>query len=472
MKIERLKSILLIMLVISSIVLTANNWYDKELWPEGYSLFSGIKKHFSNENENIAKAFNPTEEVLRPAQIIINKLNNHILYTKSSGNYEDLCDEITALLDVAFSSHAFTDSNVEEWNNRLKTDSCYFSYPVIYDATYFSSQLSGIYPGKTRYFREFLVSVDQIIPSTLYLYIKDPESDNIEKIQLEYEGNRIDELIKDAQNNSTDVSYFSFELNFNNADESGVKDHVIIDGNVLINIAEKRIQSIRENNVFEDIALNDTMCKSILEIFNYNTSGIRKYVEADNSVVFVENYGTLKLHSNGILDYKSLDSTNGITLEGNSVNACLNSCITFVNKITSVIPTNGMYYEITSDIHDINSKSFTLTFDYFINDNQIIMPHERYQIKNAVSVTVENGKITSYTQLFNSFELIGTETNLRSAIDAIDMLEYENKKDNEVVTDIFSAYSYNADTEIWQPHWYVENSDGNISTISMNTEVQ
>jgi hypothetical protein len=68
------------------------------------------------------------------------------------------------------------------------------------------------------------------------------------------------------------------------------------------------------------------------------------------------------------------------------------------------------------------------------------MPHDRYQLKNAITVTVENGKITSYTQLFNSFELIGTETNLRSAIDAIDRLNTLDNADAVTVSDIFVAY--------------------------------
>ena len=86
MKIERLKSILLIILVISSIVLTANKWYSKELWPEGYSFFSNVKKLFSQDKTGKSTSINPNEEILNPAKIIINTLNNHVLFTKSSGD--------------------------------------------------------------------------------------------------------------------------------------------------------------------------------------------------------------------------------------------------------------------------------------------------------------------------------------------------------------------------------------------------
>ena len=47
MKIERFKSILLVLLVISSIVLTINKWFNEKLWPEGYNFFAVITDKFS-----------------------------------------------------------------------------------------------------------------------------------------------------------------------------------------------------------------------------------------------------------------------------------------------------------------------------------------------------------------------------------------------------------------------------------------
>ena len=190
-------------------------------------------------------------------------------------------------------------------------------------------------------------------------------------------------------------------------------------------------------------------------------------------MVFVENYGTLKLHSTGLLEYKSTDKTKGIELDNSSVNSCINSCITFVNDVTGLMDTGkSMYFEISSDIHDIQSRSFTLSFDYYINDSKIIIPEDRYQTKNAITVEVENGTVVSYTQVFNKFSPLSDEIGCGSAIDAIDRLETGSADISGSITDIFAAYSYNKDLSDWVALWCIEDSKGNISTISPKADVQ
>lgn len=466
MKIERLKSILLVILVISSIILTANKWFDEELWPEGYNFFSDVKIRLAGDNTK--DKFSPNEEILRPTKIIVNNLSSHVLYTKSSENYEEISREITSILSASLKSDKISEVENEEWNNLLKLKSCYFSYPVMYDASYFASQLSTIYSGKVKYFKEFIVTEDSRIPTLSHLYLKDSVSQTVERIIVDYDTKMIDKFIEQAKNENSEISYYSFELNFDTEAESKIKDHVIIERDVLINISEKYLPALSEINSFKNIAYDSSLYTDILSYFRFNTSGIRKYVESDNSMVFVENYGTLKLHSNGVLEYKSNDKTKGIKLDNTSVNACLNSCITFVNGAADLMEKNSlMYYEISSDIHDIQSLSFNMTFDYYINDSKIIINDKRYSTKNAISVEVENGAIVSYTQVFNSYEPYQAPISCGSAINAIDNLESDIAPEGEKITDIFTAYCYDKQG-IWIPLWYIKDSKGNTTAIAAN----
>lgn len=463
MKIERLKSILLIILVISSIILTANKWFNEELWPEGYSFFSDVKNRLAG-SDNETK-FSPNEEILRPAKIIFNNLSGHVLYTKSSQNYGEISSEITSVLAAALKSERISKVDSEEWNNLLKLKSCYFSYPVMYDASYFASQLSNSYGGKVRYLKEFIICEDARIPTLTHLYVKDSMTEDVERIIVDYDSKTIKAFIDDAKNENAEINYYSFELNFDSETDSKIKDHVVIERDVLINITEKYLPRLSERNHFKNIAQDDSLYTDILSYFRFNTSGIRKYTESDNSMVFVENYGTLKLHSNGVLEYKSNDKTKGIKLDNTSVNACLNSCMTFVNGVSSLIDKNPlMYYEISSDIHDIQSLSYKMTFDYYINDSKIIFSEKKHMTKNAISVEVENGAIVSYTQVFSSYEPYQQALNCGSAINAIDRLESVDTPDIGKVADLFTAYRYD-EQGIWIPLWYVEDSKGNTTAI-------
>ena len=232
----------------------------------------------------------------------------------------------------------------------------------MYHSGYFSSQLSLTYNGKSNHFREFLIASDKRLPSLMYVYIKDDETKEIEKVKINYDSQAISTLLKKKDFVSSDTNYYSFELNFDTNENNNVEEHVVIDHDVLINISEKRVNGITERNLFSNISSEPQLYSAILPHFKYNTSNIRKYTESDNSVVFVENYGTLKLHSNGVLEYLSVDENKGIDLEADSISGCLNSCITFVNDLTQLMNNDkSMYFEISSDIHNIRSKSFSIT---------------------------------------------------------------------------------------------------------------
>ncbi len=469
MKIERLKSILLIILVISSILLTANKWFDEELWPGGYSFFSDAKNRISGDSGKQDSEFNPNEEILRPGKIIINNLNNHILYTKAQENYDIISREITDILSAAFDSANMQESSVDEWNSHLQAQSCYLIYPVVYDASYFASQLSKKYKGSIKYFKEFVIAEDARISSAMYLYIKDAMDGKIEKLRLNYEDSHIDYLIENAPLLNEEINYYSFELNFNTSGDDSKGNHAIINDNVLINISGKKTNKIIEKNLFYNIVANEELYTNILSKFNFNTSTIRKYIEADDSMVFVENYGTLKLHSNGMLEYKSTDKTKGIELNSGSIRSTLNSCIGFVNYVTASMDIgSGIYYEISSDIHDIKTKSFSMSFDYYINDSKIIIPEKRYSAKNAVNVEVADGKIVSYSQIFLGYDISEEMQSCGSAIDAIDQIDDEDKRqdtDSETISDIFTAYSYDTDRQQWISGWYIQNSKGSYIPI-------
>jgi len=465
MKFERFKSILLIMLVISSIVLTGNKWFNEELWPGGYDFFSRVKLLFSSDDTDNLISFNPNEKILKPSKIIINSSGNHNLFTKSSDKYQIFYEELVEIMRLGIASDKFETSSIEEWNANLQSKSCYFTYPVAYNSGYFSSQLSTKYSGGFSGFKEFLVLSDLRLPSVVHLYIKDVYSNNVQKSKIPFESNIISSAIENLQSSDGNMTYYSFELNFDSNNDDSVEQAIIIDPDVLISISPKYLPDIKENRLFYNIHENDILYNKILSLFGYNTSNIRKYVESDNSIVFVENYSTLKLHTNDLLDYRSVNSNNGIRLDGASIYDSMNSCITFVNNVMECLNlSDGMYYEISSDIGDVNSKTFTMTFDYYLNDNMIVIPSGNYPISHAVVVEVSNGKITSYQQICKTFYGSGDSILCSSAIEAIDKIPSKTGG-GSTISDIFLAYSFDISTYKWNPLWYIEDSNGEFYTI-------
>ncbi|MBE7050577.1 MAG: hypothetical protein E7394_07425 [Ruminococcaceae bacterium] len=467
MKFERMKTILLVLLVISSIVLTINKWFNEKLWPEGYNFFSDVKNFFfSSDDDKKEYLFDPVEEILKPSEIIVNNSQNHILYTKSSEYYQNFFAEIKDIIELVSSDYTNDKCKIEEWNNALKGKSYYFSYPVKYNSDYFFSRDKKIYKGDIKAVKEFAVVNDIRIPSLVYVYIKDAETGDIFKQEISYESKMLEIISDNSAIQSDETNYFSFELKFDSEKQGTVTQPIIIDPDVLISITPKTLSSITEENLFDAISENKQIYNSILSEFGYNTSSIRKYVESDNSVVFVENYGTLKFHSDGVLEFKSIDNSKGIELGGDTAYECLNSCISFVDAITEHIPfAEGMNWQLSSDIPDVKSKTFTLVFDYYVNDNMLVTPFELYNMKNSIIVEVVSGKIVKYQQLCRSYSSINQFVTCPSVIDAIDAIEQQLYLPDNIISDIFTAYTYDSINGIWYPAWYVENSHGDIASI-------
>ena len=57
------------------------------------------------------------------------------------------------------------------------------------------------------------------------------------------------------------------------------------------------VEFLSKNNIIEKIA----------QIFNVNANTVNRYTEADETVVYVENNATLKIHTDGIVEYKARD---------------------------------------------------------------------------------------------------------------------------------------------------------------------
>ena len=189
-------------------------------------------------------------------------------------------------------------------------------------------------------------------------------------------------------------------------------------------------------------------------------------------MVFVENFGTLKLHTNSNLEYKSINLTQGVQLDGNTTYECINSSIAFVNSVNAVLDMpSEMYCEISSDIKNITSKTFTLTFDYYINDKMIVFPEQ-----HAITLEVVSGKIVSYRQICKTFSnLVLAEPdyyNHPSAIEAIDILNSHIEDDDEIISDLFTAYTFDNNQNSWLPVWYIEKENGELHTITSETDAE
>ena len=93
--------------------------------------------------------------------------------------------------------------------------------------------------------------------------------------------------------------------------------------------------------------------------------------------------------------------------------------------------------------------------DYYINGYQIISENG-----NAVEITVNNGKITEYKQIFNKFATSDKRKKVGSSIDAIDAIFADSTIAGGTISELNIVYS--AKDGILTPVWAAKMDERNI----------
>ena len=464
---ERIKSCLLIFLIVSSIVLTLNMWISGKLWSDGYNFFSNITNFFDSDPEN-KSYYLSKENISYPQKIIINNIEKRNLYTHTSSQYNDIIPTVLNILKNTVSDCSFAPVDHSEWNNALKGKSAYISYPIIYDSNLLWGILDVIphYSEGPKTVKDFVISVSEKNDGTLNVYMIDHNTQQIYKSNVNYDYMVFCGIVEDYAKDSINLLPYSFELNFDKNSVNTVEQKIVLEPTVTLLLNSSRLPVIETVNLIENVYENNELSSNLLKSFGYNTSNIRKYLDNKNTAVYVENYGTIKVHENGLLEYKALDNSKGISLT-NTVNSTQHdvfiACIEFVNTVwNNAFPDEELNINLTSDIRS-DGKSFFITMDYYVDGYQTISRITDNRIhsdlNHSIEITVVDGKITEYRQLFNKFSSTDEYFENGSAINAIDRMFADKSINSGTVTELNIAYAKNGTK--WYPSWSAKTTDGN-----------
>lgn len=448
MKKKNVKTYVLVFLILSSMFLTGRIWFDEKLWPEGYNFFSIIEDKFSWSGGKIASSLTK-ETISFPKNLIVNNVGKRSVYSADSDSFGTIIPDIKEIIKVSLENSDMTDVTQDEWTMALKNRSVHVIYPVAYDSRLFLNILGSYKTDSSSIpVKEFIISSGDSLSPNVTVFIKNSYTGEVKKSYVKWDKQRFEDLIKlYAVDSIGDLSYSS-ELNFDktNADDtSGVQQKVYIDPAVPIQLNKKLTGVVKDINPLYDNEFNIDTVNTLLKQFDYNTSGAKKYTERDNSIVFVENYSTLKLHPNGLIEFKSVDASKGIPLEATDFYGSLLACVDFVNLMwNDVFPSVPLNINISSDVIDTKSKGFTLTMDYFADGTQIVIDlpqtSSHAPANHGVEIEVYDGKIVSYKQVLSFFESAEKSVNAVSAIDALDSLFAGQSGTGKVIKDLYPVY--------------------------------
>ena len=466
---ETFKTILLIGLVMSTLVLSSRIWFSEELWPEGYNSF--LSGFFSFFGENNAESLD-LAQVYYPKQILLFKNERSSIVSTTHDKYEELNNAIKDHLKSAITDGKIATSSDEEYKKACKSD-CLFiglyssiSFEMLADS-YNAPKSDEIYD--INHVKNILLSPREDYKG-YSLFVKNNKTGRVFNISVEKDITSLQSLTDTVLNKiseGTVAASFAFENNFDKKNENET-EKILLDSYMLINLSGLTVPDITSVNLMD--FSNDAFDK-IAHYFNVNTDTARRFTDTNNTVNFVENFGTLKFHNDGLLEYVSIDG--GMELNGDISTDydAVKLAGEFTEGINNLFSLPEYNSYVFAGVTENSDHVYTVSFDILYKGVPVVLSRNlsgKEIMSHPIEIKILNEKVISYRQLFCGFKKTGVESTVPDMISVLDKFYtvYDIKNNPEIyIDDIYSVYLYDTKNNKATSQNAVLLSDGKVVMV-------
>ena len=297
---ERIKSFILILLVLCSVGLTSVTWMEEGLWPEGYSLFANFKtlpviRNFFKETYS-----QPLENLKKARKIVIADGNGKSsVFYNSDKSFEDVYSDIGTLVTGFMSGDIAVREKTELTKDNLRrmlneqVMYAYVSYPVASTPQLFGRLMGVSDPASLS---DISAVKDFFIFPTgsesLELLAIDHDSTGIYRYELSYGGTEklIDAFTSYVANVDPEHNcMFALEMNLDIADGSeAVKMKTVLDSFLVLDSASTATNRRPEIAGSNPLSADSGAASRAIECFGYDPESIHRYVDGEGTRVYLE----------------------------------------------------------------------------------------------------------------------------------------------------------------------------------------
>lgn len=456
---ERIKSSVIILLIINIVFLTSELWFVYGSRHIGEEIIKYVKalpvvsSFFPSETPYSI----PKENLSKPRKFLINDGSLWMAYYNTDIGYSPIEERIRAIVKGFLKGDivASREIDYETWQAGLETYSIYVEYPISYSMELFCKVMDvdpQTSPKDISSLRDFIV-IPSINESDVCVLVRD-YSDN-SKIFAYI-------LNSSYQFPSSDLSVYAnsgdgyYEPAFSTGLILESKNNISLYPMVLFSDSQPESSILSPSPL-----INKESQASILENFSIN-SATKPYTNSDGTKNYIENYANAKIYTDSVFEYLSINNEKGIILdESGDAYAVLNSAIDFAEKVWKCVSNEPLNVLLTSDLSDYDSqKPFKFEFDYYCNGRPVKLSlkegNGHSELNSAIEITVHNGMLVSYRQNMREYKEIAKEPLSAPFISALDyfvkVIDEEDIKDAQI-KDIYIGYLDNGASDLIEANW-------------------
>ncbi len=447
----RVKTILLVLLVVCCFLFAAQNWFGEGLWPQGQTPFSNAG-FFSFIGELLAgdgdqPVLSAYSALGDPEWIVVNRQGSQKeVYFSADAPYAELNTLGDALLSALFAGDSVPvaapiEGGVEEYRGMLRTQSLCLHYrtpmPVDLLGRVLSlpkASLEGI-----QTVRDLLFLPSENSASMCTLAVIDAKTEAAMTFRFPFDPERLRTAISRTTREDSYLTY-AFEINL------GQEDTAV----PLAPMTAISLDTV-ETPVLAASSETAPLAEKILPLFGYNPNTPKRYTEADDSQVFLDRTSSLRIASGGGVEYQSDTDTNGLRLgESTEAYALLQELLNLAERIDRAAfnDVNEAQLYITSDLTDLS----VITMDYVYGGRLILMDDG-----HAVTAKLSAGQLTEYRQTLRNYRKTAEVSVASDVLSAIDTL-LENVPAQSVTTpmDLRLLYRDRQNADLVTAGWEVQ----------------
>ncbi len=463
---ERVKSSVILILILNLIFLTTQLWFVNSVNSLGESIYKSIRelplveRFFPIEPKySISK-----ENLSLPRKILINDGSLWMAYYNTDRGFAPIevrtRDFIKAFLQGDVTATRKIDQNT--WEAGLESFSIYVEYPVEFSTEMFC-KIMGVdasrVPEEIKSLREFV-----IIPSS-------DESDICILTRGSDKNDIYAHILRKTYTlPSSDLAVYTnndgyYQPAFSTGLELDEQSKVSLDPLVLFSDSQPVTQILAPYNL-----ISTSSKGKLLENFGFNYE-TTPYKDSQGAMKYIANYATATIYPDSVFEYNAVSADRGIVLDesGDSYNV-LNASIDFAEKVWESVSEEPLSILVTSDLSNYDSsRPYTFKFDYYLNGRPIkvdIADNAGHKGMNcAIEITVKGGRLISYKQYMRSYTAISTETISETFIGALDyfvsVIDAESESET-VIEDIYIGYLDNGGSDNLSAAWLSRTDKGKI----------
>ncbi len=473
---DRVKTFILISLVLSSLFLSSKIWFSEKLWSNDYNFFIKWKDQkwvqealnklpIFSEDESNASAIK--DYLFSPLKVVVNLGEYGTVFYEESEEYENFNSLYKNVFEFFLKGSQDLRRTVvdnAEWLAVLGSRDAHFfvDYGISCD-TKTIGQIMGVkdspVASSISRFKEIIIVPGDSVSNDIVIYLKSYKDGVVNKYVFNYNKTELLSFLSSFDSVTVPKYIFSFEKDL----DKKKNNRIIIDSQVLIPINKINLPMLKSHSTFKPD--NYQYMGNILNTFGYSANTLRRYTEQDNTLVYVENDSTLKIHPDGIIEYKAIEKGKGLKLfskqlVGEKNTFSLYESLTMVTDIMKKTGAVNKNLHITSDILASSDKPgvYKFTFDYFSNGIPVLVKLENDIYTHAIEVEIADGTLNYYKEYLRNYDdkqSVRIDVTVLQAVDLF-LSEHGSGTEKEIkINNVYLNYIDDTSKTLKKPYWNI-----------------